>query len=52
MGWQDKIIFTKNKRNLLWFVLYKAFAEERDIVLSGKNVEIDNKVNKDVVKIF
>ena len=55
MGWQDKIIFTKNKRDLLWFCfpISKAFAEEEDIMLSqGKNVEIDNKVNKDIVTKF
>ena len=54
--WDGKIRLFSQKTKEIYFGLYpyvKAFAEERGyIIVCGKNVEIDNKVDKDTVKHF
>jgi len=54
--WDGKIRLYSQKTKEIYFGLFpyiKAFAEERGYhVVSGKNVEIDNKVNKDIVTKF
>ena len=54
--WDGKIRLFSQKTKEIYFGLYpyvKAFAEERGyVIVCGKDVEIDNKVNKDTVKHF
>ena len=54
--WDGKIRLFSQKTKEIYFGLYpyvKAFAEERGYtIVAGKDVEVDNKVNKDTVKHF
>jgi len=54
--WDGKIRLFSQKTKEIYFGLYpyiKAFAEERGyVVVAGKDVEIDNKVDRDVVTKF
>ena len=54
--WDGKIRIFSQKTKEIYFGLYpyiKAFAEERGYhIVCGKNVDIDNKVDKEVVKKF
>jgi len=54
--WDGKIRLFSQKTKEIYFGLYpyvKAFAEERGyVIVCGKDVDIDNKVNKDTVKHF
>ena len=54
--WDGKIRLYSQKTKEIYFGLYpyiKAFAEERDYqIVTGKNVDVNNKVNKDVVTKF
>ena len=54
--WDGKIRLFSQKTKEIYFGLYpyiKAFAEERGyVIVCGKDVEVDNKVNKDTVKHF
>jgi len=54
--WDGKIRLFSQKTKEIYFGLYpyiRAFAEERGYqIVTGKDVEIDNKVNKDTVKKF
>jgi len=51
--WDGKIRLYSQKTKEIYFGLYpyiRAFAEERDYqIVTGKDVEIENKVNKDIV---
>jgi superfamily II DNA or RNA helicase len=54
--WDGKIRLFSQKTKEIYFGLYpyiKAFCDERGYhVVAGKNVDIDNKVDKDIVKKF
>ena len=54
--WNGKIYLFSRKTKEIYFGLYpyiKAFAEERGYnIVSGKDVEIDNKVNREIVTKF
>ena len=54
--WDGKIRLYSQKTKEIYFGLYpyiRAFAEERDYkIVTGKDVEVDKKVNKDVVAKF
>ena len=54
--WDGKIRLFSQKTKEIYFGLYpyiKAFAEERGyVIVAGKDVEIDNKVDRDVVTKF
>ena len=54
--WDGKIRLYSQKTKEIYFGLYpyiRAFAEERDYqIVTGKDVEIENKVNKDIVTKF
>ena len=54
--WDGKIRLFSQKTKEIYFGLYpyiKAFAEERGyVIVCGKDLEIDNKVDKDTVKHF
>ena len=54
--WDGKIRLFSQKFKEIYFGLYpyiKAFAEERGYhIVCGKNVDIDNKVDKEIVKKF
>ena len=54
--WDGKIRLFSQKTKEIYFGLYpyiRAFAEERGYqIVTGKDVDVDNKVNKDTVKKF